>query len=149
MSINSLSLNREQLLLLIFTVVMGFVVVACMALGGVTGSSSLFFDGVSTMVATLISGVMFLVATLIVKGNSQRFQFGYWHFEPLIILFECGFLLLAASFALWRGFELLTHGGNQLPLGSVRKVGAGRIAAMIGWRPTWQGATNSRMRAGS
>ncbi|WP_369960280.1 cysteine hydrolase family protein [Pseudomonas benzenivorans] len=34
-------------------------------------------------------------------------------------------------------------------LGSVRKVGTGRIAAMIGWRPTWQGATNSQMRAGS
>ena len=34
-------------------------------------------------------------------------------------------------------------------LGSVRKVGTGRIATMIGWRPTWQGATNSQMRAGS
>ncbi|MFN3771456.1 MAG: phospholipase effector Tle1 domain-containing protein [Ectopseudomonas guguanensis] len=34
-------------------------------------------------------------------------------------------------------------------LGSVRKVGTGRIVAMIGWRPTWQGATNSQMRAGS
>ncbi|MCY1539566.1 hypothetical protein D9M68_751600 [compost metagenome] len=34
-------------------------------------------------------------------------------------------------------------------LGSVRKVSAGRIAAMIGWRLTRQGATNSRMRAGS
>lgn len=34
-------------------------------------------------------------------------------------------------------------------LGSVRKVGIGRVAAMIGWRPIWQGATNSQMRAGS
>lgn len=34
-------------------------------------------------------------------------------------------------------------------LGSVRKVGTGRIVTMIGWRPTWQGATNSQMRAGS
>ncbi|NRC26604.1 hypothetical protein HB728_27655 [Pseudomonas aeruginosa] len=38
---------------------------------------------------------------------------------------------------------------ETLQLGSVRKVGAGRIATMIGWRSAWQGATNSQMRAGS
>lgn len=33
-------------------------------------------------------------------------------------------------------------------LGSVRKVGMGRIAAMIGWGPAWQSATNSPMQPG-
>ncbi|AZE48325.1 Cobalt-zinc-cadmium resistance protein [Pseudomonas chlororaphis] len=114
-----LNLNREQWLLLISTVVMGIVAVACMSLGGMVGSNSLFFDGVSTLVATLISGGMFLVASLIARQNSSRFQFGYWHFEPLIILFECGFLLLAAAFAFYRGIDLLVHGGNHIPVGLV------------------------------
>ena len=34
-------------------------------------------------------------------------------------------------------------------LGFVRKVGAGRIAAMIGWRPAWQSVTNSPTHRGN
>ncbi len=34
-------------------------------------------------------------------------------------------------------------------LGFVRKVGAGRIAAMIGWRSAWQGVTNSPTQRGN
>lgn len=43
-----------------------------------------------------------------------------------------------------QAFERAAHG-----LGSVRKVQAGRIGAMTGWRPAWQSATNSRMQLGS
>lgn len=34
-------------------------------------------------------------------------------------------------------------------LGFVRKVGGGRIAAMIDWRPAWQSVTNSPTRRGN
>ncbi|QHF42178.1 IS5 family transposase [Pseudomonas sp. S34] len=34
--------------------------------------------------------------------------------------------------------RILTGRKRPKGLGSVRKVGAGRIAAMIGWRPAWQ-----------
>ncbi|WP_440806865.1 hypothetical protein [Pseudomonas syringae] len=34
-------------------------------------------------------------------------------------------------------------------LGFVRKVGAGRIAVMIGWRPAWQSVTNSPTHRGN
>lgn len=39
------------------------------------------------------------------------------------------------------------QGGGQL--GFVRKVDAGRIAAMIGWRPAWQSVTNSPTHRGN
>lgn len=55
----------------------------------------------------------------------------------------------AADSSLFPRIDLRTRDQYLRLLGSVRKVGAGRIAAMIGWRPPWQGATNSRMQAGS
>ncbi|SPF13370.1 hypothetical protein PSCFBP6110_00861 [Pseudomonas syringae pv. cerasicola] len=39
--------------------------------------------------------------------------------------------------------------GGILLLGFVRKVGGGRIAAMIGWRPAWQSVTNSPTHRGN
>ncbi len=64
-------------------------------------------------------------------------------------------LLYAAAFLAIMGLIVvvtlpalsLTRG--TIVLGSVRKVGTGRVATMTGWRPTWQGATNSQMRARS
>nr|WP_239689394.1 DUF4400 domain-containing protein [Pseudomonas syringae] len=50
---------------------------------------------------------------------------------------------------LWSWINQLYVSIENFVLGFVRKVGAGRIAAMIGWRPAWQSVTNSPTHRGN
>ena len=61
-----------------------FLGVLGVASGLATGSQAIIFDGMYSFVDVVPTVVSLLVVKLIARGTSRRFQYGYWHLEPLV-----------------------------------------------------------------
>ena len=112
--------NRgEQKLLKQSTVLMFAVAIAGIVTGFISGSESIMFDGFFSLIATFIKVLMLITAQLIAKESNQRFQFGFWHLEPMVLLIEGSFLLLIAIYAFLNGVFGIINGGRDIELGLV------------------------------
>ena len=112
--------NRgEQILLKQSTVLMFAVAIAGIVTGFISGSQSILFDGFFSLIATCIKVLMLITAQLIAKESNQRFQFGFWHLEPMVLLIEGSFLLLIAIYAFLNGVFGIINGGREIELGLV------------------------------
>ena len=112
--------NRgEQILLKQSTVLMFAVAIAGITIGFISGSQSILFDGFFSLIATFIKVLMLITAQLIAKESNQRFQFGFWHLEPMVLLIEGSFLLLIAIYAFLNGVFGIINGGREIELGLV------------------------------
>ena len=87
------------------------------ASGLITGSQAIIFDGMFSFVDVLPTIVSLLVVKLISKGTSQRFQFGYWHLEPLVGVLRDSILTVACIYAAVDAVKALTSGGHQVEYG--------------------------------
>ncbi|MDS9876447.1 cation diffusion facilitator family transporter [Pseudomonas protegens] len=112
--------NRgEQALLKQSTVLMFAVAIAGIVTGFVSGAQSILFDGFFSLIATFIKVLMLITAKLIAKESNHRFQFGFWHLEPMVLLIEGSFLLLIAIYAFLNGVFGIINGGREVELGLV------------------------------
>lgn len=112
--------NRgEQVLLKQSTVLMFAVAIAGIVTGFVSGAQSILFDGFFSLIATFIKVLMLITAKLIAKESNHRFQFGFWHLEPMVLLIEGSFLLLIAIYAFLNGVFGIINGGREIELGLV------------------------------
>ena len=112
--------NRgEQSLLKQSTFLMFAVAIAGICTGFITGAESILFDGFFSLVATFIKVLMLITARLIAKKSNHRFQFGFWHLEPMVLLIEGSFLLLIAIYAFLNGVSGIITGGREIELGMV------------------------------
>lgn len=112
--------NRgEQALLKQSTVLMFIVAIAGIVTGFVSGAQSILFDGFFSLIATFIKVLMLITAKLIAKESNQRFQFGFWHLEPMVLLIEGSFLMLIAIYAFLNGVFGIINGGREVELGLV------------------------------
>jgi cation diffusion facilitator family transporter len=112
--------NRgEQALLKQSTVLMFAVAIAGIVTGFISGAQSILFDGFFSLIATFIKILMLITAQLIAKQSNQRFQFGFWHLEPMVLLIEGSFLLLIAIYAFLNGVFGILNGGREIELGFV------------------------------
>lgn len=93
--------------------------------GALTGSFSILFDGVYALIDAAMSGLSLLVARAIARDALAdapdddtempvRFQYGLWHFEPMVLAFNGMLLVLAALYALGNAGLLLASGGREL-----------------------------------
>lgn len=85
----------------------------------ISGAQSILFDGFFSLIATAIKVLMLITAKLIAKKSNERFQFGYWHLEPMVLLIEGSFLLLIAIYAFLNGVFGIINGGREIELGLV------------------------------
>ncbi|ASV36405.1 cation transporter [Pseudomonas sp. NS1(2017)] len=112
--------NRgEQALLKQSTILMFAVAIAGIVTGVISGAQSILFDGFFSLIATAIKVLMLITAKLIAKKSNERFQFGYWHLEPMVLLIEGSFLLLIAIYAFLNGVFGIINGGREIELGLV------------------------------
>ena len=51
--------------------------------GLVIGSRAITFDGIYSFVDVMLTVGALAVSRLLVREPSRRFQYGYWHLEPL------------------------------------------------------------------
>ena len=96
------------------TVLLGMLGVAS---GLATGSQAIIFDGMFSFVDVLPTIVSLLVVKLIARGTSQRFQFGYWHLEPLVGVLRDSILAVACIYAAVDAVNSLFSGGHEVEYG--------------------------------
>jgi predicted Co/Zn/Cd cation transporter (cation efflux family) len=96
------------------TVVLGVLGIAS-GLG--TGSQAMIFDGMYSFVDVVPSIVSLLVVKLLAQGTSQRFQYGYWHLEPLVMVLRDSILVVACIYAAVGAVKTLSSGGQVVEYG--------------------------------
>ncbi|PVZ83765.1 cation efflux family transporter [Serratia sp. S1B] len=112
------STQREQQLLR--RSIYGALGISCLsiAFGFITGSRSIMFDGMYAILDASLSGLALFVLRLIGQNpSSRRFQYGFWHVEPLVLVFNGSLLLLLCLYAFINAIQSLLGGGNHFELG--------------------------------
>ena len=84
------------------------------ASGLVTGSQAIIFDGMYSFVDVVPTVVSLLVVKLIARGTSHRFQYGYWHLEPLVAVLRDAILAVACIYAAVDAMNALSSGGHDV-----------------------------------
>src|SRR5215510_2649363 len=83
--------------------------------GLLSGSLSIMFDGVFAAIDAAMSGLALFVSRLVSGDNAnRRFQFGYWHIEPMVLAFNGGTLMLLCFYAFLNAVDSFLAGGRQL-----------------------------------
>lgn len=109
--------SREQRQLR-FSIVVTFVVgVACVAVGLAMRSQAIAFDGFYSLVDVVLTAGSLVVSRLLSSEGSRRFQFGYWHLEPLMVVFNAAVLTAICSYAAFTALHDLLTGGHELAFG--------------------------------
>lgn len=82
------------------------------ALGVLSNSQAIIFDGVFAVIDASMTVLSLFVARLLAKDGSRRFQYGYWHLEPLVAAFNGSVLLLLCLYAVVNAIRGLLAGGG-------------------------------------
>jgi len=96
------------------TVLLGVLGVAS---GLATGSQAIIFDGMYSFVDVVPTIMSLLVVKLLAQGTSQRFQYGYWHLEPLVAVLRDSILVMACIYASVDAVTTLSSGGHEVEYG--------------------------------
>lgn len=109
---------REQRILK-FSIGVTVAVSAIGVLGGLlVGSQAILFDGIYSLVDFALTLVALSVVRLVAREGSPRFQYGYWHLEPMVEALGGAILSLACIYALANSIIGLSHGGNEVKVGA-------------------------------
>ncbi len=83
--------------------------------GLVSGSLSIVFDGIYSVIDAAMSGLALFVSRLVTREtDNRRFQFGFWHIEPMVLAFNGGTLMLLCVYAFVNAVGSFLAGGRQL-----------------------------------
>jgi predicted Co/Zn/Cd cation transporter (cation efflux family) len=91
--------------------------------GLMTGSFAILFDGVYALIDAMMGTVTLLVARLILHDSLKRdahasgpvrYQYGFWHLEPMVLALNATMLTLATIYALVSALMLIAEGGTDL-----------------------------------
>lgn len=105
---------EEQRVLKISIAITFLLAIAGILFGLFSGSLALVFDGMFDMVDTAMSILALLVARLLTSEGNRRFQYGYWHVEPMVLVFNGSILILLCAYALINAIGSLLSGGREL-----------------------------------
>ncbi len=108
---------REQRVLK-FSIGVTVAVSATGFIGGLlVGSQAILFDGVYSLVDVALTLVALAVLRLLGREGSPRFQYGYWHLEPMVEALGGAILALACIYAVANSIIGLTTGGHVVRAG--------------------------------
>lgn len=113
MSNKSIDFLEQQVLKISITVTLLLAVVGIL-FGLLSGSLAIVFDGMFNVVDTAMSILALLVTRLLTSPGSRRFQYGYWHVEPMVLVFNGSVLILLCIYALINAIGSLLSGGREL-----------------------------------
>lgn len=109
--------NAEQATLKFSIALTVFLGVLGVASGLVTGSQAIIFDGMYSFVDVVPTVVSLLVVKLIARGTTHRFQYGFWHLEPLVAVLRDSILTVACIYAAINAVKALAGGGHDVEYG--------------------------------
>ena len=106
-----------------------FVAITGVVIGLLSGSMSIVFDGLFSSIDAVVGVVTLVVARLLASEGNHRFQYGYWHLEPLVLALNSSVLLLLCGYAFLNGVQGLMSGGHVLSF-DIGLVYAGIVATI-------------------
>src|SRR5262245_12857295 len=77
-------------------------------------SQAILLDGVYALISVVMTVLGARVARLVEEPSSQRFHFGYAHFEPLLNLVRGLLIFAVCAYALVATIEVLIRGGREI-----------------------------------
>ncbi len=89
---------------------------AGVVIGLVSRSMSIVFDGLFSGIDAVVGVVTLVVARLLASEGNHRFQYGYWHLEPLVLALNSSVLVLLCGYAFLNAVQGLLTGGHALRL---------------------------------
>lgn len=120
------NLDDEQGVLRISIAVTLFIAIAGIIFGLLSGSFSIIFDGVYSLVDAGMSFLALIVTNLINSHATsqrlsrrlrERFTMGFWHFEPIVLGLNGILLMCVAIYAFINAVSSLLEGGRDLEFG--------------------------------
>ncbi|NIX94379.1 cation transporter [Pseudomonas fulva] len=133
-------ITTEQGLLRTSIAVTLFIASIGIAFGLASGSFSIVFDGVYSLVDASMSGLSLMVVRLITSHASslqmsrklrERFTMGFWHLEPMVLALNGILLSGVAIYALINAVSSLLEGGRHLEFGIAMVYAALTVAACV------------------
>ncbi len=91
--------------------------VVSMVVGLWLRSSSITFDGFYLLIDGAMTAIALWTVRLIARGDDRRFQYGYWHLEPMLALINGLVLSFACVYAFLDGLNGLLAGGRDVQFG--------------------------------
>lgn len=125
-SVRIFQLRDERSILRLSVAATIIIAVAGITFGLATGSFSIMFDGVYSLVDAGMSLLSLLVVNLIVSysGSSalppklrERFTMGFWHLEPMVLALNGTLLMGVAAYAFINAISSLMEGGRDIEFG--------------------------------
>jgi predicted Co/Zn/Cd cation transporter (cation efflux family) len=119
---------------------------AGVVIGLLSGSMSIVFDGLFSSIDAVIGVITLIVARLLASEGNHRFQYGYWHLEPLVLALNSSVLVLLCGYAFLNGVMGLMTGGHALRF-DMGLVYAGITTVVCFGMMGWLRYQNSRLES--
>lgn len=110
------ALEEQRLLKVSIYAVLG-IAITSVIFGLWSGSGAITFDGFYNLTDAGMTFVALLVSRLIARGDDERFQYGYWHLEPLVGFVSGALLASTCAYAFVNGLKGFWSGGESIPFG--------------------------------
>lgn len=107
----------EQRVLKLSIVISGVLGGFAVLLGLLSGSMSIVFDGLFSVIDVAMGLLGLWIARLVTREANRRFQYGYWHIEPMSLAFYGGMLMVLCAYAFFDALGSLLAGGREVALG--------------------------------
>lgn len=102
----------EQRLLKLSLVAAGVFVLMALSFALITGSDSILFDGIYSLISFFMTLLTLKVANLVARPDDERFHFGYTAMEPTLNLFKSLIVIVTCVFAVFGALNRLHEGGH-------------------------------------
>ncbi|MCQ4166761.1 cation diffusion facilitator family transporter [Tahibacter harae] len=112
---DTLQEQRQLRLSIVATFIVG---ATCVAAGLILRSQALAFDGFYSLIDVVLTTAALAVSRLVASGGSRRFQFGHWHLEPLIVVFNSAVMATTCAYAAVSALQDLIDGGHDFAFGA-------------------------------
>ncbi|MGE5154498.1 MAG: cation diffusion facilitator family transporter [Bdellovibrio bacteriovorus] len=80
-------------------------------------SPAVVFDGFFSLLDVAVTWLTLKVARLVASQGDRRFQYGFWHLEPLVMALRASVLIFLVAYALLSSVNSLAKGGYEPDFG--------------------------------
>jgi predicted Co/Zn/Cd cation transporter (cation efflux family) len=89
-----------------------------MLFGLLSRSTAILFDGFFSLLDIAVTWLTLKVARLVASQGDHRFQYGFWHLEPLVIALKASVLIFLVAYAFLSSVNSLLKGGYDPEFGT-------------------------------
>ena len=80
-------------------------------------SPAILFDGFFALIDVAVTWLTLKVARLVARQGDRRFQYGFWHLEPLVMALRASVLMVLVAYAFFSAVNSLLKGGYEPDFG--------------------------------